>query len=171
MQATLDKWELDGLTPEIVLAWFQEQQLDRKWENRFNYRQTSKGRASIARYNKRYFSGQLGDAATFRYNATEKARTRARRYMNSPRGQEQNAWWKMRNPEVVLAQDAVNGALRYGHLVRPAICSVEVPVNGYHFGRIEAHHYKGYAPEHQLDVIWVCQRCHPILDGRRSLIK
>lgn len=31
---------------------------------------------------------------------------------------------------------------------------------------VQAHHHNGYAPEHELDVIWVCSRHHADAHGR-----
>jgi len=53
------------------------------------------------------------------------------------------------------ASDAVRRAVRRGALVRPKACQeCGSEVN------IQAHHYLGYAPEHRLDVQWLCCRCH-----------
>jgi len=51
---------------------------------------------------------------------------------------------------------AVRTALRSGALVRPQECGdCERRMVGIH-----AHHHKGYAPEHRLDVVWLCWDCH-----------
>ncbi len=31
---------------------------------------------------------------------------------------------------------------------------------------IQAHHYLGYAEEHQLDIQWLCAKCHARVEGR-----
>jgi hypothetical protein len=33
---------------------------------------------------------------------------------------------------------------------------------------MEAHHHRGYGPEHVLDVIWLCRGCHAEAHGRRA---
>lgn len=53
------------------------------------------------------------------------------------------------------AAKAVRVAIVDGRLIRPQQCS-----RCGEGGRIEGHHHKGYAPEHQLDVVWLCKRCH-----------
>lgn len=35
---------------------------------------------------------------------------------------------------------------------------------------VQAHHYKGYAPEHRLEVIWLCRPCHLVRHGKRSRV-
>lgn len=54
------------------------------------------------------------------------------------------------------AHEAVRRAVKAGRLVRPASCS---RCSERHY-RIEAHHHQGYEPEHWLDVLWLCNRCH-----------
>lgn len=63
-----------------------------------------------------------------------------------------------RESAVRKAAGAVNQALATGQLVRPPRCSScgEVPRFG---SRVHAHH-ESYAPEHRLDVVWLCPSCH-----------
>lgn len=64
---------------------------------------------------------------------------------------------------IVRAHNAMNEAVRRGVLVRPEACSkcgnCPAPAKD---GRssIEGHHHRGYAPEHWLDVEWLCVSCH-----------
>lgn len=60
------------------------------------------------------------------------------------------------NPEKKQAHEAVRRAIRKGVLVRPKACTK----CGNSQMRIEAHHHKGYAKEHQLDVVFLCTSCH-----------
>lgn len=63
------------------------------------------------------------------------------------------AAWRARNRDKSRAHGAVSYAKRKGILV-PAPCacgSTEA---------LQAHHHRGYAPEHRLDVIWLCRPCH-----------
>jgi hypothetical protein len=53
------------------------------------------------------------------------------------------------------ACNAVRNAIRQGILFRPHACSLCPSVED-----IQAHHHRGYAPEHWLDVLWVCRTCH-----------
>lgn len=71
--------------------------------------------------------------------------------------------YRAANPEKVAAYKAVKRAKRMNMLtVGPCqVCGLTPKkVNGRQ--RIEAHHHKGYAPEHQLDVIWLCRSHHRI---------
>ncbi len=78
------------------------------------------------------------------YHATEKGiQTRARSYTS----------YKAKGGR--RAVSAVRNALASGKMVRPQECSACPAV-----GSIEAHHHKGYAPEHRLSVVWLCTRCH-----------
>ena len=57
------------------------------------------------------------------------------------------------------AWQAVHAAIRAGSLVRPTRCSscgAEGPT--------QAHHHNGYAPQHKLDVVWLCIPCHAATD-------
>jgi hypothetical protein len=31
---------------------------------------------------------------------------------------------------------------------------------------LQAHHHNGYDPDHELDVVWLCRRCHLVRHGR-----
>jgi hypothetical protein len=59
------------------------------------------------------------------------------------------------HPEKYEGRAAFLRALRAGELVRPARC--ELCGAG---GRIEGHHFKGYARRYWLTVEWLCVRCH-----------
>jgi len=53
------------------------------------------------------------------------------------------------------AYSAVLRAVKSGRLVRLETCpKCNKP------GRVEAHHHKGYSKEFQLDVVWLCKKCH-----------
>lgn len=61
--------------------------------------------------------------------------------------------YRFNNPEKVAAHKAVTSAVKRGHLLREPCreCGNE---------RSEGHHYLGYAPEHHLDVLWLCRAHH-----------
>lgn len=65
-----------------------------------------------------------------------------------------------RKPEVSRAQSMVQYAINHGTLKRPKRCQ---DCNKPH-GRIEAHHYLGYARENYLKVQWLCPTCHDAAD-------
>lgn len=53
------------------------------------------------------------------------------------------------------ARAKINYRVKRGILVRPTVCPVcELPK------KVQAHHHRGYAKEHQLDIIWACAKCH-----------
>ena len=59
-----------------------------------------------------------------------------------------------RNPLKIGARKAVYRAKRSGRLF-PGACCVCGMIEG-----VEAHHYRGYAREHWLDVEWLCREHH-----------
>ena len=61
-------------------------------------------------------------------------------------------------PDVFIANGAVNNAIRYGRMVRPAGCSI----CGYE--KIEAHHSDYSKP---LDVVWLCRKHHLAEHGKQ----
>jgi len=77
------------------------------------------------------------------YRKTEKGKARQRRY-HYP------------YPERIKAKNFVNHAIRDGKLSRPDVklcwyCTK--PAQQYH-------HYRGYEPEHWLDILPICRKCH-----------
>lgn len=63
--------------------------------------------------------------------------------------------WRARNPDVVAAYYAVARAIKRGRLQRQPCVKCGTPKG-------EAHHHRGYAPEHRLDVEWLCKECHVV---------
>lgn len=57
-----------------------------------------------------------------------------------------------------LAHYAVKNAINRGKLKCPSMCDVCHKVNI----KIVSHHWKGYAEDSWLDIIWVCQSCHSL---------
>jgi len=66
-------------------------------------------------------------------------------------------------PEKATAWVAVWKAVRAGVLKRPEWC----PRCGV-ICKPQAHHYKGYDPQHRLDIIWSCQPCHKFLHRKEG---
>lgn len=60
----------------------------------------------------------------------------------------------------VRAYAAVRRALARGDLVKPHRCEACGKLEFEVVGGFEAHHYLGYAPEHHLDIQWLCVPCH-----------
>lgn len=62
------------------------------------------------------------------------------------------------------ARNVVYRAMKNGRLRRPTTCEL---ADGSCKGKIEAHHFLGYAQEHHLDVQWLCTRHHRLEHFRR----
>jgi hypothetical protein len=59
---------------------------------------------------------------------------------------------RRRYPERAVARTAARAAIKRGLLV-PQPCWCGNP-------KVDAHHHNGYAPEHMLDVVWLCRKHH-----------
>lgn len=121
-----------------------------KRDRSLHYRQTN--REKIADYdrerNKR--SNRRMDRAL--YSSTEEGRLSHERSLRR---------WKNDNPHKVAAQEKVKEAVAYGRLQRPSECEG--------CGKektLQAHHYD-YSK--QLDVVWLCKRCHVKADNKRRM--
>lgn len=64
-------------------------------------------------------------------------------------------------PAMAKARVYVHRAVKCGLLVRPDRCADCGTV-----GRVEGHHFLGYAKEHWLDVRWLCRSCHRLADEK-----
>ena len=65
----------------------------------------------------------------------------------------QDAEYQRRHPDQVKARRSVRTALKSGALQRAECAICEAPT-------AQAHHHLGYAPEHRLDVVWLCPAHH-----------
>lgn len=137
--------------------------------NQKHYRQSEKGKAVI----KHYFQSKKGKTVLKRCRQSEKGKMIYKRYRQSEKGKatlkrrQQTENYKIchnryakrytiHHPEQTKAHDAVNNAIRDGRL--PQLNSLQC-----HYCPAQAkqyHHHKGYEPEHYLDVIPVCIKCH-----------
>lgn len=76
--------------------------------------------------------------------------------------------WKKKNK----ARATMKRALRKGKIKKPLFCEIcgnfTLPKNNrdYERRRLEGHHWKGYDVEYAIDVIWCCNRCHNIIEGK-----
>ncbi len=72
------------------------------------------------------------------------------------------------------ARKHVRVALSKGELTRPdrcELCSLSARAYAQHSGQrteIVGHHYRGYEPEHQLSVWWICRSCNTLLSGKHD---
>jgi len=115
-------------------------------ENIKKYQKTEKGKATQQAAIKRYKQSKKGKARDKRYNQSEKGKAMHR---------EAAKRFFARNPNQMKAVKAVNEAIRIGKLPRPdtLLC---------HYGDhpAEQYHHWSYLPEHWLDVVPVCRKCH-----------
>jgi hypothetical protein len=99
---------------------------------------------------------------------TEPGRAANRRYQHSAHAKEyvernrdainkSKRAWAERNRDKKQAGWHVWKAVKDGILIRPNECQ-----NCGKDCKPHAHHYMGYAPEHRLDVLWLCTSCHEI---------
>lgn len=119
------------------------------------YKQTKEGKAA----RKRYKQSKKGKVANKRYGQTDKSKVAGKSYRQSEKGkatrQVVQKRFLSRNPNHLKAKMAVNHAVAAGKLpkVNTLKCACGEQAEQYH-------HHKGYAPEHWLDVIPVCKKCH-----------
>jgi hypothetical protein len=110
-------------------------------------------------YDKKRYDAIKADPAKYEAYLERKRRAeRVRQVVDGYKAAKKRAW-RLAHPGVDrrlrLAHWTVDNAVRSGRLVRPETCS-----RCGAGGRIEAHHYLGYEPEHRLDVRWLCTACH-----------
>src|SRR5208282_1793867 len=66
--------------------------------------------------------------------------------------------WQIRHRAKLRSTQRVGSAIKSGRMKIPEACErCGVPQFD-----LEGHHYLGYAPEHYLDVRWLCPKCHSI---------
>lgn len=110
-------------------------------------------RRNVAKYN----ASAKRKAAMARYTATGAAAEATRRYRRTDRYDAKRAEL---TPDQFAAWTAIRYATQSGKVTRPKACQSCGAEK-----RIEAHHYLGYAPEHRLDVQWLCGTCHIAAHG------
>ncbi len=110
------------------------------------------------------------------YNASYSRRLKQKQVRSTPEYRQKTRPWsaaysKARrrvDPLFKLKQDArasVNFGVRFGFLTRPSTCQHPGKYAPQCGGKIEAHHYMGYAREHWLSVEWLCETCHTAADA------
>ena len=122
-------------------------------------------------YQKKYSKNIKAKACKKRYAQSEKGKAAQRRYLRSEKGKAKKVEmvnrWRVAHPEHRKAQTAVKRAIEKGIL--PELDSIRC-----HYCRAQAqeyHHHKGYAKEHQLDVIPVCKICHNKISTSRKALR
>lgn len=113
------------------------------------------------RYSKTYYHRNRAKIIeqTQEYHKTPKGKEVARlayaKWQASEHGRHWRKAWCKSHPDIVRAAWALKCAIRTGKIARSMYCqSCNSPC------RTDAHHHKGYAKEHWLDIIWLCRRCH-----------
>lgn len=95
-----------------------------------------------------------------KYRRTEKGKAARHKqsevYRNSVKGKATKTRYIAYHPNQAKAQHAVNNAIAIGKMRRAntKLCHY-CPKQAKHY-----HHHKGYEPEHWLDVVPACTRCH-----------
>ncbi len=79
---------------------------------------------------------------------------------NPQKFHESNSRWAKKNPQKRRAHEHLMYAIEHGHIYRPEFCSdcgkSCIP---------DGHHWRGYEPEHWLNVQWLCRSCHKKADN------
>jgi len=126
------------------------------------YRQSAKGKEAV----KRYAQGQKFKQTQKRYEQSAKGKEAHKRYDQGEKGKNtmRKKYLQVQklHPDHVLAWVAVNNAIRVGKLPRPDSLKCAYCPNP----AKEYHHYFGYAPEHVLDVLPACTKCHQAMNIR-----
>jgi ribosomal protein S27AE len=108
---------------------------------------------------KEFYSKLKADQVRYAEYVARKGRERRARQADKGYETGRKRRWRAANRDtdrkMRRAHRAVDYAIETGRLVRPKECSKCGAT-----GRIEAHHHKGYAREHYLDVVWLCEPCH-----------
>lgn len=96
--------------------------------------------------------------AVKKYQKTVKGRVSHRRYKQSVKGRAAQKLFRENHQNYIKAVRAVNSVVRYGRLARPDVKQCHYcPAKA-----MQYHHYLGYEPEHWLDVLPACLKCHNI---------
>lgn len=96
------------------------------------------------------------------YDRSELGKTKYQRYRNTDKYREyaRNRYHSL-DPNRKGARSGVINAIRDGKLLRSKNCErCKAADWGVKRSMIEAHHFKGYKPDHWLDIQWLCVDCH-----------
>ncbi len=94
------------------------------------------------------------------YRVSAKNKARQKRYYTSEKGLLAAKNNRERHVQERVARSEVYKAVLRGDMIKPDSCAQCNEQRDGKNKRIEAHHYLGYEPEHWLDVIWLCTKCH-----------
>jgi len=117
---------------------------------RKRYQQSKKGKAANRKGLRKYFKTEKGKATYKAYYKTDKGKAIRRAARKR---------FYIRYPNRLKAKGAVSSAIRVGKLPHPdTLQCYYCPESAKQY-----HHWHGYKPEHWLDVVPICQKCHPKL--------
>lgn len=119
------------------------------------YSQTENGQKSLKMRKERYRQSQKGKAKEREYKRSEKTKSSTRLYKRSRAGKLAYLRQRQNNPERFKAREAVVYAVKIGKLPRARTLKCQDCSES----AIEYHHWS-YEPEHWLDVIPLCKKCH-----------
>lgn len=124
------------------------------------YNQTEQGKAVSRRATKKYHKTDKGKAEKKRYRQSEKGKASnlkwSKKYQKTEQGKLTRKHFNTRNPNQIKAVTTVNHAITAGKLISPKFLLCHYcpkPAQQYH-------HWHGYEPEHWLDVVPACAKCH-----------
>jgi len=170
-----DRSHKDGYCSECKICNLKKQE---------KYHRTEKGKAASSRYQhsekykiaeKRYQQSEKGRIANRKrvknYRQTEKGKKTyyeaRQRYYKSEKYKAYYKKWCLKHRNQRNAKNAVYLAIKQGNLTPANILSChycDQPAKEYH-------HWHGYEPEHWLDVIPVCKKCHSIhISPKKSVL-
>lgn len=142
-------------------------------EHQIKYRKTKEGKEVQNRYQQsekfkytqnRYIQSEKGKNTQESYRQSVKGQVALKRgrkrYEQSTKGKEvklRNAKrYQIAHPEQNRARQVIRNAIRNGKMPRPDTLQCHYCPNK----AKQYHHWHGYAPEHWLDVVPVCTKCH-----------
>jgi len=121
-------------------------------------------------YQEKYKQLESNKVAQRKYWQSKKGKVARKHYAHSEKGKlsqrKSHKRFHAHNPNHRKAMHVVNNAIRTGKLPHPNTLQC-------HYCPAQAkqyHHHKGYAPEHWLDVVPVCIKCHSKIHNESVLI-
>jgi hypothetical protein len=129
-------------------------------DTRKRYKKSEKGNLA----EKHYSQSEKFKIKQKRYNQSKKGKAKAKRYRQSEKGKVAHKRYWFSHPEELKrhkARQFITNAVSAGRLPRPDSIQCSCGEQA-----VQYHHYKGYEPDHWLDVVPVCRKCHAILHGQ-----
>lgn len=126
----------------------------------YKHKEMGDGHLNICKECKRLYSAWYN--STDRGKATDARRNKKKKRISYKKNRITK--YRIENREKSKAHSAVNNAVKSGKLIKSKICEVCKKPNKYIHG-----HHEDYS--NQLDVIWVCPKCHIKIEGRYKYSK